>query len=259
MGVEIVGRGCAKQNQHLNREPGVFVVAAGEFFAFRPDWHQDDRALPIVRQYQTTLDAILPNQPGLASCAVFCRHCGIRFLTHPRNAHRRDLGCPFGCREHQRRRQANARSKRHYATESGRRNKKRLNGKRSAAEGGREGTPPETVVSNTSAAADTSHSDHTIAAGSTPQVFRELGPETDQKESRCVDAKLPLDGFTLREATLVNSPLLPYLAMIASVIEGRAIRAGELLSLLLQSMRQRSFDSLPRREYVLHSLKQHPP
>jgi hypothetical protein len=71
--------------------------------------------------------------------------------------------------------------------------------------------------------------------------------------------QLTLDSFTLDEATLVKSPLLPYLAMVARVIEGRTIRADELLSLLLQSMRQRSFDRLPRREYVLHFLKQHPP
>jgi hypothetical protein len=71
--------------------------------------------------------------------------------------------------------------------------------------------------------------------------------------------KLALDGFTLREATLVNSPMLPYLAMVASVIEGRTIRCKELLQILRQSMRQRSFDRLPRREYVLRFLNQHPP
>jgi len=74
-----------------------------------------------------------------------------------------------------------------------------------------------------------------------------------------VDVKLSLDGFTLDAATLVNSPLLPYLAMVASVIEGRTIHADELLCLLLRSMRQRSFDRLSRREYVLCFLKQHPP
>ena len=71
--------------------------------------------------------------------------------------------------------------------------------------------------------------------------------------------KLLLDGFTLDEATLVKSPLLPYLTMVASVIEGRTIRADELLNVLLRSMRQRSFDRLPRREYVLRFLNQHPP
>ena len=42
-------------------------------------------------------------------------------------------------------------------------------------------------------------------------------------------------------------------------IEGRAIRRQELLGALQRSMRQRSFDRMPRREYVLHFLKQHPP
>jgi hypothetical protein len=71
--------------------------------------------------------------------------------------------------------------------------------------------------------------------------------------------KLVLDGFTLHEATLVNSPLLPYLAMVATLVEGRTIRGRQLVGVLLRSMRQRSFDSLPRREYVLACLNQHPP
>ena len=71
--------------------------------------------------------------------------------------------------------------------------------------------------------------------------------------------KLALDGFTLDQATLANSPMLPYLAMVATVIEGCAISPQELLDALQRSMRQRSIDRLPRREYVLGFLKQHPP
>ena len=68
-----------------------------------------------------------------------------------------------------------------------------------------------------------------------------------------------LSGFALDEVTLVNSALLPYLAMVASVLERRAIRVTELLCVLRRSMRQRSFDRLPQREYVLRFLNQHPP
>ena len=60
--------------------------------------------------------------------------------------------------------------------------------------------------------------------------------------------KLTLEGFALDEATMVNSPMLPYLAMVASVIEGRVISREELLRVLRRSMRQRSFDRLPHRE-----------
>ena len=73
------------------------------------------------------------------------------------------------------------------------------------------------------------------------------------------DVQLVLEGFTLDEATLVNSSMLPYLAMVAGVIEGRSIGAEELLHVLQQTMRQRSFDRLPRREYALRFLNQHPP
>jgi hypothetical protein len=79
------------------------------------------------------------------------------------------------------------------------------------------------------------------------------------EEALCEDAQLVFDSFTLDETTLVNSPLLPYLAMVATVIEGRTIGPRQLLAILRRSMRQRSFDRLPRREYVLRFLDQHPP
>lgn len=71
--------------------------------------------------------------------------------------------------------------------------------------------------------------------------------------------QLTLEGFTLDEVLLVNSPMLPYLAMVASLLEGRTIGREELLQRLRKKMRQRSFDRLPRREYVLRFLNQHPP
>lgn len=79
-----------------------------------------------------------------------------------------------------------------------------------------------------------------------------------QEASRQV-VQLVLEGFTLDEATLVNSPMLPYLAMVTSLIEGRTIRHEELLHTLRRSMRQRSLDRLPRREYVLRFHDQQPP
>jgi len=73
------------------------------------------------------------------------------------------------------------------------------------------------------------------------------------------DVQLTLGGFTLDEPALINSPMLPYLAMVASLLEGRTILPLELLGTLQTILRQRSFDRLPRREYVLRFLNQHPP
>lgn len=189
---------------------------------------------------------------------MHCCHCGIRFLTHPRNANRRNLYCPFGCREHRRRQHANSRSKKHYQTEQGRRKKKLLNGKRSEAVSDTD-TLGETVQH------ETGPEDASSIETATAEVKAQASRPDPTQQPTPVDLEIPenlklsLDGFTLDEATLAKSPLLPYLAMITSLIEGHAIRADELLNLLLRSMRQRSFDRLPRREYVLRFLKQHPP
>jgi hypothetical protein len=73
------------------------------------------------------------------------------------------------------------------------------------------------------------------------------------------NVQLTLEGFTLDEVMLVNSPMVPYLAMVASLLEGRTMLPQELLGTLRKILRQRSFDILPRREYVLRFLNQHPP
>lgn len=56
-----------------------------------------------------------------------CRHCQILFFTHPRNAGRNDLGCPFGCRQAHRRQNAIRRSIEYYKTPEGKQKKKHLN------------------------------------------------------------------------------------------------------------------------------------
>lgn len=210
------------------------------------------------------MDAVLREHPGLASCAVCCRRCGIRFLTHPRNANRQDLCCEFGCRECQRRERANARSQKHYQTDQGWRKKKLLNGKRraAAAEGKQEASPAAAPSDTALADGEACSSDPSLAvepASELPSPPSDPATSVALEEAPPEDVQLTLAGFALDEATLVNSPMLPYLAMVASVLEGRTIRPEELLHSLRKTMRQRSFDRLPRREYVLRFLDQHPP
>jgi len=61
---------------------------------------------------------------------VCCVDCGIRFLADPRNAGRADLRCPFGCRAARRRQRANTRSRDHYRTDFGRKQKAARNRER---------------------------------------------------------------------------------------------------------------------------------
>jgi hypothetical protein len=83
-----------------------------------------------VGEYYVVLRSGLRRRTDLRRCVTRCRHCRIFFLTHPRNAGRRDLGCPFGCRDAHRKRRATQRSVEYYATEEGKAKKRIQNGKR---------------------------------------------------------------------------------------------------------------------------------
>ncbi len=85
-------------------------------------------------QYYVVLRSVLRARAGLRRCVTRCRHCRIFFLTHPRNAGRRDLGCPFGCKEAHRKRRSTQRSVEYYGTEEGKAKKKIQNDKRSESD-----------------------------------------------------------------------------------------------------------------------------
>jgi len=84
----------------------------------------------VVLAYYFELRSVLRKKPGLRKCRARCRHCGIFFLTDPRNAGRKDLGCPFGCRREHRRRESTRRSVAYYREPEGKVKKRVLNGRR---------------------------------------------------------------------------------------------------------------------------------
>jgi hypothetical protein len=233
--VDGVGRGRAKIVFDCNREPGFFVIAVEKVFSFRPDWHQDHQAQPLVRHYQTVLDAVLESHPQLRPCVVGCVHCGIRFLTDPRNAGRRDLRCPFGCRRHHRQRCSYQRSVAYYRTTAGKRKKQRLNARRREATDHQRQPDPQQ-----------------------PAAPSQEPPSSDPG----FQARLLLDGVVLDEPSLLASPMLPYARMVASLVEGVPLSLAELMGLLRQALRQRSIAHRRRVDYLLHVLgrqHRHPP
>ena len=84
----------------------------------------------MVLEYYWLLRSVLRAKPFLRACLTRCRHCRIFFLTHPRNARRRDLRCPFGCRQAHRKRASAQRSAAYYGNAEGKRIKSRLNQRR---------------------------------------------------------------------------------------------------------------------------------
>ena len=239
-----VGRGCEKLTANCNREPGFFVIAVEKVFSFREDWHLDDRAKPVVRHYQTALDSILKSDSDVERCVTHYVHCRIRFLTHPRNAGRRDLRCPFGCRDHHRRQRSSQRSTAYYQTVPGRCKRKRLNVTRRCRSGG--------------------------ATDDREPLTQVEAPAVDiAAETSCIDDELPLDielkvevrlaGVVLDETALENTSVLAYVRMIVNQIEDTNHSQKELTDLLRQSMRQRSIVKRTRTDYVLRFLHEHPP
>ncbi len=84
----------------------------------------------LVLEYYLLLRSVLRARPRLRTCLSRCRHCRIFFLADPRNAGRRDLYCPFGCREAHRKQQSTRRSVAYYRDPTGKKKKSALNQRR---------------------------------------------------------------------------------------------------------------------------------
>ena len=203
--VDRVGQGHVKQHQHYKRDPGFVVIQIQAHFHFRPGWYHQGEACALVKQYYVVLRSVLRSRPDLRRCLRRCRHCRIFFLTHPRNAGRCDLRCPFGCREAHRKQRSTERSVAYYGTAEGKTKKKIQNGKR--AQGG-------------------------VRA----------------------DANPPVTGALEFHAGMVG-----YVAMVASLIEGRRVGQAEIVQMLVRAMRQHSMARRRRMDYVVAQLQKHGP
>jgi hypothetical protein len=106
------------------------ILKIQEQFQSGPDWYRRSSVRALVRPYYVLLRSVLHTHPHLRPYLCRCRECRIFFLTHPRNAGRRDLRCPFGCRETHRKRKSTQRSLDYYRTDEGKDKKKLQNSKR---------------------------------------------------------------------------------------------------------------------------------
>ena len=80
----------------VSQSLGLLTLKIREYFEFCPDWyHRNSAVRELVMQYYVVLRSLLRVNPTLRRCLCRCRHCQIFFLSHPRNAGRRDLSCPL--------------------------------------------------------------------------------------------------------------------------------------------------------------------
>jgi hypothetical protein len=130
LGRNAVTHSC-RSNTHPKRELRFFAIRIAEHFEFRADWYRGGAVAALVLEYYVLLRSVLRAKPHLRACLTRCRHCRIFFLTHPRNAGRQDLRCPFGCRQAHRQRASAQRSAAYYGDAKGKSIKSRLNQRRS--------------------------------------------------------------------------------------------------------------------------------
>jgi len=134
-----------RSDDNCKREHRFFAIKIAEHFRFYRNWYRGEEVSVLVLQYYQLLRSILRNKPHLKAYLTRCRHCGIFFLTDPRNRGRRDLGCPFGCKEAHRKHSSTRRSVEYYRTAQGRVKKKLQNDKRKSR-GSRSAPVPENSV-----------------------------------------------------------------------------------------------------------------
>jgi hypothetical protein len=107
------------------------IVKTQAHFQFCPDWYRRSPSIrELVGQYYVVLRSLLQQKAQLRPYLCRCRHCRIFFLTHPRNVGRRDLACPFGCRQAHRRQNSTRRSVEYYRSREGKIKKHRHNQRR---------------------------------------------------------------------------------------------------------------------------------
>jgi len=160
----------------------------------------------LILAYYVLLRSILRAQPELRRYRTRCRHCGIFFLADPRNAGRRDLGCPFGCREAHRRRQASRRSTDYYQDAEGKTKRRQQNARRRK--------PP------------------------LPTPLPALSPGASFPWPR---------------------PIVEYVRMVTTLIEGYQVSLAEVVEMLRRVLRQHSIVRTRRIDQIIAQLHGHPP
>lgn len=123
-------RGHAETDKYSESKPGFLATQIERHFRTGKDWYKAGEVADLVLEYYLVLRSVLRAKPHLRRCLTRCKHCRIFFPTHPRNAGRTDLRCPFGCREVHRKQRSTERSEAYYGTKEGRFKKRMQNDKR---------------------------------------------------------------------------------------------------------------------------------
>ena len=148
---------------------------------------------------------------------------------------RRNLRCPFGCRQRHKRQSSVQRSVAYYRTPEGKQKKQRLNARR-----------------------------RSFVSPLAGQQEPEESPTTTTVHASTVDesaatAELALEGMVLDESDVATSPVLPYVRRVIRLLEGVELACAEVVELLHAVMRQHRIGRQTTIPYASFFPQQHPP
>jgi hypothetical protein len=220
------------------------TILIAEHFQFTSKWYRGEPVAALVLEYYVVLRSVLRAKPHRRKCLSRCRHCGIFFLTDPRNAGRCDLGCPFGCSQAHRRRESIRRSTDYYRGEEGRKYKRRQNQ--------RQQEKRRLLV-----VAGEPSEGNGLASLAQPNPLCELKAEDPGVRPLPPTAVSPPDSqFSFPP---LAEHLLQYLQRVVSLIEERPVSWKEILEMLQRVFRQRSICRHRRLDHIVAWLHEHPP
>lgn len=215
-----------------------------EYFQFKRDWYRAAEVAALVLEYYVVLRSLLRTKPHLPVCLARCRHCGIYFPTHRRNAGRRDLGCLFGCREAHRRKASTQRSVAYYQADPDK--KQRQNAKRR----GRAATQKAGAIDSSPGSRQ----------GVEPETSTQPAPAAGHSQSKAAG---PM--FTCPAALAAALPkaadltLMDHIRVVLSVIEERPVSLAEIWEMLVQTLRQRTMVRRRKIDHAVSWLNEEPP
>lgn len=216
-----------------------------EYFQFQRDWYRAAEVAALILEYYVVLRSVLRTKPHLPVCLARCRHCGIYFPTHRRNAGRGDLGCIFGCREAHRRKASTQRSVAYYQADPGK--KQRQNAKRRA----------RAAAQAKATAVDSGQSSR---QGVDPESSTKPAPAASHSQSK---AAAPM--FSCPAALAAALPkaadltLMEHIRVVLSVMEERPISLAEIWEMLVQFLRQHTMSRRRKIDHAVSWLNEEPP
>lgn len=119
-----------KQNKIVRESIIDSLVKLRMVHVWEKNWYKKEEVQEYISTYYGKIRSIIQTAERRYWELTRCVDCGIYLITSCSNCGRKDIRCPFGCRECHKKAASNKRSRAYYKTIDGKKKKRRQNAKR---------------------------------------------------------------------------------------------------------------------------------